>query len=238
MGSGPLFTFWTSNCSVGRGFSPIFNKNALTPAGCPSFNSTQFNWLLTPLTQRKHQVLQVKGSVLKDCSHRPHTSYVRYKPRFLPVLLTDWLRLKGSHDPLQSEMPISSPSWYQYLWSTGSYPWAGATHTSPGWNSFVPSLFIWPTPYLFFRVQLKVTFLFWKTSSFPLTRLGTHAMCSCSVIAHVFSHYSMFECMSSPEDRVLCGQRLSMLFIIPFLCFKHSREGLNKYFLHEVYWEK
>lgn len=73
------------NSNVGRGVP----NNALSPAGCPTF---QFN----------------SDTIYQDIAADPiaeglsiiSTSDAKHKFGLLPVLLTHWLQIRGSHNPL------------------------------------------------------------------------------------------------------------------------------------------
>ena len=70
-----------------------------------SNSSTQFQHYLPGYSQ----IPQAKGSVLLS----PKTSDASRKSRLLPVLLTNWLEIRGSHNP--SSGSVNLPEWLMQL---------------------------------------------------------------------------------------------------------------------------
>ena len=87
-------------------------QSSTTPGGV-----LQFNPILTQYAWRWRQIPRVKGSVPQDCS-RP-TFEAKRKARLSPVLLTNWLSIRGPQD--FSSCLINLLEWLTDLRKTVTY---------------------------------------------------------------------------------------------------------------------
>lgn len=96
------------NCVCGGFPTPASNSQML--AGCPGIP-------LSSVTFYPETGADSMGEGFKS-----HKTAVHFRHRLLPVLLTHQLQTGASHDPLQFQMPITSPGCCLYFWPTGYKP--------------------------------------------------------------------------------------------------------------------